>query len=97
MAASATTLGTFVLGYGLLLLPVSPLGGAWVAAGGLSLLLAGLFSTAWVQTRLGFSAATGRSLSLGFGVLAVVLLVSFVVLSYASFTPVQEAGGEASG
>ena len=77
--------GAAILGYGLLLVPVSVLGGAWIAATGLSLGLSGLFATAWVGDRFGLSAATRRTLSLSFAVFAASLSVSFAAVTLASF------------
>jgi predicted Na+-dependent transporter len=87
----AMVLGVFVFGYGLLLVSASPLGGAWVAAIGLSLALAGLFATEWAGRRFGLSAADRRTLSLTFGAISVVLFASFVVVNYMGFEgPVTE-------
>lgn len=84
-ALLAVVAGAMVFGYGLLLGPVSVLGGAHVAAIGLSLVLSGVFATEWAGDRFGLSAADRRRLSLAFGVLAAVLLVAFVVLNWATF------------
>jgi hypothetical protein len=81
----AMVLGVFVFGYGLLLVPASPLGGAWVAAIGLSLALAGLFATEWAGRRFGLSAADRRTLSLSFGAISLVLFASFVAVNNAGF------------
>mgnify|MGYP006299755667 CR=1 FL=1 len=78
-------------GYGVLLLPLSGLGGAWIVAIELSLLFAGLFVSEWVRDRMGRPAAAGRRLSLAFATLAVLLLVASVVDGM-TFQP-----GEASG
>ena len=51
----AILLGAAVFGYGLPLVPTSVLGGAHVAAIGLSLTLAGLFATGWVGDRFDLS------------------------------------------
>lgn len=91
VAVLAILVGASVFGYGLLLVPTSVLGGAWIAAVGLSLCLSGLFATAWVGDRLGLSAATRRTLSLSFAAFAAVLLVSFVVLNYASVESFESA------
>ncbi|RDI73024.1 hypothetical protein DWB78_05695 [Halopelagius longus] len=83
-----------MFGYGLLLVPGSALGGAWIAAIGLSLLLSALLATERVGGRLGLSAAGRRTASLAFAALAVVLLVAFVVVNYASVGPgVTETSG----
>ncbi|MFH5801466.1 hypothetical protein [Haladaptatus sp. CMAA 1911] len=92
VAVLAVLFGLLVFGYGLLLVPVSVLGGAWVAAIGLSLLLAGVFATRWVGDRLELSAADQHTLSVAFSVLAVFLLVAYVVVNFASF----ELGGTVS-
>lgn len=87
MAVLAVLLGAVILGYGLLLVPTSMLGGAWIAAIGLPLLLAGLLSTEWAGDRLGLPARDRRNASRALGVLAAVLLVAFVVVNFASFEP----------
>lgn len=87
VAVLSAFVGVVVLGYGVLLVPTSVLGGAWLAAVGLSSLLAGLFSTGWAGDRFGLSAADRRKLSLAFGLLAAFLLVAFVVVNFASFEP----------
>jgi hypothetical protein len=78
---AAMLVGGAVFGYGLLLVTVSLLGGLWIAAIGLSLLLAGLFNSRWAGDRLGVSAADRRTLTVAFTVLSAVLLVSFVVIN----------------
>lgn len=85
VAVLTAVVGLAGLGYGLLLLPQSGLGGAWIVAIGLSLFLSGLFATEWAGNRLALSPATRRNLSLAFGVLAVVLLVAFVLVNGATF------------
>lgn len=92
-AIAAVVVGALVFGYGLLLASVSPLGGLHVAAIGLSLVLAGTFSTPWAGRRLGVGDADRRTLTLAFTGLAAVLLVAFVVLN--GFGGV-EAGEESS-
>ncbi|QOS10965.1 uncharacterized protein HfgLR_04105 [Haloferax gibbonsii] len=101
-AVFAILLGLFVSGYGLLLVPQSPLGGGWILAIGISLALAGVFAIESVGRRLGLSAATCRTLSLSFAALAAVLFVAFVVVNYASVesfeaTSESATGSEASG
>jgi uncharacterized membrane protein YiaA len=93
VAVLAIFVGLLVFGYGLLLVPVSVLGGGWVALIGLSLLFAGVFATQWIGDRLGLSAADQHTLSVAFSALAILLLGSFVVVNFASF----EAGGIATG
>lgn len=89
----AMVLGLFVFGYGLLLVPASLLGGAWIAAIGLSLALAGLFATEWAGRRFGLSASDRRSLSLAFGLVSIVLFVSFVAINWVEFSgPFAEEG-----
>lgn len=90
----AVLLGGAILGYGLLVLPVSLLGGAWIAAIGLALLLSGLFATEWAGDRIGLSAADRRTLSLTFAIIALVLLVAFVVVNFASFEAFESGGSE---
>lgn len=80
------SLGVVLLGYGALVFAASPLGGAWLAVTGLSLLLSGALATDWVADWFGLSAGQRRALSLGFGVVGVALLALFVVVNYAVFT-----------
>jgi hypothetical protein len=82
----AMVLGLFVFGYGLLLVPASLLGGAWIAAIGLSLALAGLFATEWAGRRFDLSASEQRHLSLAFGLVSLVLFVSFVAINWVEFS-----------
>lgn len=70
--------GVAVVGYALLLVPLSLLGAAWVAAIGLSLVLASVFATGWARERFGLSARGQRNLSVGFAGLAFALLVAFI-------------------
>ena len=92
VAVAAMLVGALVFGYGLLLVPISILGGAHVAAIGLSLFLSGLFTTERLGRRLGLSMATRRTLSLSFAVLAVALLAAFLALNVTTFE-----AGEATG
>jgi hypothetical protein len=85
VAAFGMLVGAAVLGYGLLLLPASVLGGGWIAAIGASLLFSALFATEWSGERFGLSARDRRTLSLSFAGLAAVLVVAFVVVNYASY------------
>jgi hypothetical protein len=78
---AAMLVGFAVFGYGLLLVSASLLGGLWIAAIGLSLLLAGLFNTRWAGTRLGISTPDRRTLAVTFTVLSAVLLVAFVAIN----------------
>lgn len=82
---TAMLVGGAVFGYGLLLVSVSLLGGLWIAAVGLSLLLAGLFNTRYSGDRWGISAADRRTLTVTFTVLSAVLLVSFAVINGVGF------------
>jgi len=77
---AAVLVGLVVAGYGLLLVPQSALGGLWIAAIGVSLLLAGVFNTQLAGDRFGVSARNRRTLTLSFATLTVVLLVLFVVI-----------------
>lgn len=95
VAIVAIGLGALITGYGVLVLPVAVLGGIHIAAIGLSLLLAGLFTTEWAGNRWGLSTATRNRLSWGFLTLSAVLLVAFVVVNFASFSgPFAESGSE---
>lgn len=85
VAVLAILVGAAIFGYGLLLVPTSLLGGGWIAAIGLSLVLSGLFATDWAGGRFDLSRTARRRLSLGFAVLAVLLLIAFAILSGASF------------
>ncbi|WP_254544245.1 hypothetical protein [Halomarina pelagica] len=89
----AVLLGAAIVGYGLLLAPQSLIGGAWIAAVGLSLLLSGMFATEWAGDRFGLSAVDRRRLSLAFAGLAAFLLVAFVVVNFASFESAEIEGG----
>lgn len=93
VALAAMALGALVAAFGVLLLPQSGLGGAWIVAIGLSLFLAGFFAVDPVADRMGLAPRTQRTLSLGFAVLAVFLLGSFVAVNAVSF----EAGTAISG
>ena len=81
MSILSVIVGVLVFGVGLLLVPQSVLGGAWVAAIGLSLLLSGAFDTGWAGDEFGLSPAGRHRLSLAFAVLTAVLLVLFVVIN----------------
>jgi hypothetical protein len=96
VAVAAMLLGGLIFGYGLLVLPVSVLGGVHIAAIGLSLILSGLFATEWAGARFGLDAAQRTRLSLGFAVLAVLLLVAFVVINFASFESFESSGSSGS-
>lgn len=77
--------GTLVFAYGLLLVSVSPLGGAHIAAVGLSMFLGALFATEWSGQRLGLSTTDRRTLSWAFTGIAVVLLIVFVAINGTTF------------
>lgn len=85
VAVLAVIVGVLVFGYGLLLVPQSVLGGVWIAAIGLSLVLSGLFGTEQAGDRFDLSPVARRRLSLAFVVLAVVLLAASVVVNGATF------------
>ena len=85
VAAVAVFLGARITVYGLLVVPSSALGGLWIAAIGLSMVLSGVFATEWAGNRWGIPVAHRRRLSLGFALLAVLLLVAFVAVNFASF------------
>lgn len=85
VAVVAMLLGAVAVGYGLLVLSTSGLGGVWIAAIGLSLGLSGVFATDRGGSRLRLSAS--------FADLAAVLLVAFVAVNFAAF----EAGEATSG
>ncbi|ELY65212.1 hypothetical protein [Natrinema versiforme] len=85
VAVLAILVGAAIAGYGVLLVQTSLLGGGWIAAIGLSLVLSGLFATDWAGDRFDLLRTARRRLSLGFAVLAVLLLIAFVGISGASF------------
>lgn len=95
--AVAVALGALVFGYGLLLVPVSLLGGVHVAAIGLSVWLAGLFATTWAATRWNLSTARQRRLAVGFALLALLLAATFVVVNYAGFVPATQSSSGSTG
>ncbi|MFA9503047.1 hypothetical protein ACERIM_09705 [Natrinema sp. H-ect1] len=86
VAAAAILVGALVAGYGLLVVPASVLGGGWIVAIGLSLLLSGAFATEWAGDRTDLSPTTRHRLSLGLAALAVCLLLALVAVSGATFT-----------
>jgi hypothetical protein len=77
--------GILVFAYGLLLVSLSPLGGAWIAAVGLSTFLGALFATEWAGRRLGLSTSNRMTLSWAFTGIAVILLVSFLAINGMGF------------
>jgi hypothetical protein len=93
VAVLAMLLGVLVGGYGLLLVPVSLLGGLHVAAIGACLFFSGLFATDWAGDQFDLAPGTRRTVSLAFAVLAVILVVAFLVVNYATFS-VGEAVSE---
>ena len=97
VALATAILGTATTGYGFLLLPQSGLGGAWIAAIGLALVLSGVLATDWAAGRLGLSPSTRRTLSLSFAAIAALLLVAFVVVNGASFESFEASGGVSTG
>lgn len=84
-AVLSVLLGAVIFGYGLLLVPVSTLGGGWIAAIGLAAILSGAVATEAVGNRLGLPPNRRRRLSLAFAALAVVLAVAFVAVNGATF------------
>lgn len=92
-SVAAVLVGALVFGLGLLLVPVSILGGVHIAAIGLSLALAGLFNTAWAGRRFGLSDPDLRTLSVSFLALAATLSVAFVVLNGFGGVESHEATG----
>jgi hypothetical protein len=78
---AAVLVGLLVVGLGALLVPESVLGGAWIAAIGLSLALAGVFYAPWAGRQFGLSDADRRTLTLSFFALTVVLTVAFAVIN----------------
>lgn len=80
-AIAAVLVGLFVIGLGLLLVPQSVIGGAWIAVIGLSIALAGLFSTPWAGRRFGISDADRRTLTVSFVALAAILAIAFAVIN----------------
>ncbi|QRV14631.1 hypothetical protein JMJ58_17100 [Haloterrigena salifodinae] len=95
VAALSILIGILVVGYGLLVTSASPLGGAWIVAIGIALLLSGLFATDAVGDRLGLAPNRRRQLSLGCSGLAALLAVAFVVINGATFET-EELEGAAS-
>lgn len=87
VAVAAAVVGLVVLALGLSLVPESALGGAWIGAIGLSLLLAGAVTTDRVGDALGLSTGTRHRLALAFAGLAGFFLVTFVVVNFATFEP----------
>lgn len=94
VAAFAMFFGAAIFAYGLLFVPTSVLGGLHVAAIGASLFLAGLFATTWAGARFDLDPVERRRLSLAFAVLALLLGLAFLVLSYATFTEFSVESGE---
>lgn len=90
-------LGALVVVYGVLILSVSPLGGLHIAAIGLSLLLASLFTTEWAGNRWSLSPTTRNKLSWGFLTLTAVLTMAFVVINFVGFGGPFVESGSASG
>lgn len=93
LALPAAAVGLLVVGYGLLLLPVTALGGVWVVGIGLSLALAGLLAVPRFGDRLGLAPSTRRTLVWAFGALAVGLLAAFLLVNGATFEPATASGG----
>lgn len=89
--------GTVLFGIGLFFLPESVLGGAHIAAIGLSVFLSGLIATRWAADRWTLSPAAQRKWSLAFTVLAGALLVLFIVINWATFESGTAEGGSESG
>lgn len=80
------SLGVVLMGYGALTFVSSLLGGAWLAASGLFLLLSQLIRTGLVGGRFGLTPGQQRAASHTLGVVGVVLLALFVVVNYAAIT-----------
>lgn len=89
---AAILVGVVVGGYGLLVTPVSVLGGGWIAATGLALALAGAFDTTWVGRRVGLTAADRRTLSLSCLAVAAICAVTFIVVNGFGGVEIGEAG-----
>lgn len=87
VAAVTTVVGTLVLAYGLLLVPLSALGGLWIAAVGLSLVLSGAVASPWLAARLDVPAGRAGRLSLAFALFAGLLLVAFVLVNGVQVEP----------
>lgn len=96
IAVVTAGVGAALFVYGLLLLPVSTLGGLWIVAVGLSFVLSGAFAAPWVVAQLGITATRAERLSLVFALLGVLLLVAFVLLSGMQFDT-GETTGRSSG
>jgi len=82
---AAVVVGALLVGYGLVLVPQSTLGGVHVAVIGGTLALSGLFETRAVGDRFGLSPRTRRTFSLAFAVIALLLVLAFVVLQQGTF------------
>lgn len=93
VSAVSVLFGLVIFGYGLLLLPTSALGGAWIAAIGVSLLLSEVVVTDWAGEQFDLSTATQRRLSIGFGLLAAVLVITFVLGNFSTFEVAENASG----
>ena len=88
-------LGALIAIYGLLVIPASLLGGFHIATIGITLLLAGLFTTEWARNRWNFSATTQRRLAWGFLILSIILLAAFLIINAMSFEgPFTESSSE---
>jgi hypothetical protein len=85
VAVVAILLGVSIVGYGLVVVPQSALGGVWIAASGLALVVSGAVGSRWASDRWAFSPATRRRWSLACAILSVFLLGSFVVVNGATF------------
>lgn len=97
VAVVAIGLGAIIAIYGVLVLPLSLLGGVHIATIGITFLLAGLFTTEWARNRWNLSPTTQNRLTWGFLTLSAVLLVAFIVINFVSFGgPFVESGAESA-
>jgi|GEM_PF-6227605 len=94
-SAVAVFLGISVTLYGVLVLSASALGGVWIVATGVALLLSGVLATAWAAEQFALDPRTQRLLVVAFAVVAVFLGVSFVLVNGMTFEQESVTSGGA--